>query len=64
MRTGENWQANQPAAQGQNQGYDLAHPNIHPICDQLKHMKEPEPQDPKLKVLHNTRQQQDIQEES
>ena len=28
-----------PAAQAQNQGYELAHPNIHPDCDPLEHVK-------------------------
>lgn len=32
------------AAQAQNQGYDLACPNIHPICNLLKHMQGLDPQ--------------------
>lgn len=32
------------AAKAQNQGYDLACPNIHPICNLLKHMQGLDPQ--------------------
>lgn len=31
---------NPAATQTQNQGFELAHPKIHPICDLLGHTKE------------------------
>lgn len=51
--------------QAQTQGYDLAHPNIHPICQPSVGACEGAwPADTKLQDLYNTGQQQDIQEES
>jgi hypothetical protein len=49
-------------AQAQTQGFELAHPNIYPINELMECMKEPT--DPKLQALHDTGQQQDLQEES
>lgn len=50
---------NSATPQAQNQGFGLAHPNIHPIYGLLKCMKGWVLQD-----LHDTAQQQAIREES
>ena len=60
VRTEASWHFYQPC---NYQGYELAHPNIHPICDLLEHVKGLVPADPKLHDVHNTGQQQDNLEE-
>ena len=65
MSTGVGWLANPATTQDQNQGCELAHPhcNIQPICSVGAHGR-PGPADSKLQDLHDTGQQQIIQEES
>lgn len=55
----ENSQADQFSYySGQIQSFELARPNIYPICEVLEHTT-----GPVLWDLHDTGQQQDVQEE-
>lgn len=54
---------NTDTSQVQIQGSEMANPNIYPIDELLKCMKGPVLQIQKLQDLHDTGQQQNIQEE-
>ena len=42
VKTGESWQTDQPCNYpGPEPRLCVAHPNIHPICDLLEHVKGP-----------------------
>lgn len=44
---------NSATSQAQNQGLELADPNIYPIYDLLEHVKGASPKDPKVQDLHD-----------